>query len=211
MAIPIWKWGMFASRADCTRTDLVCCWQVDALWRIWLHLLLALLLLHALQPFPPPDDVGFHLTDNHGRCLQIIRTESFLGGKNGQMISEVKWGGSLDENIADRHKVITDDNGRQTLQTMRDRCIIKSSPPVSHMTTWHCVLQLPLGWEVVQKTLQKFAGSANLPRYMQFILDFHKWWTFTKNGWLDIFSTHCWVVQLKWSCQIVFICCELFG
>ena len=131
--------------------------------------------------------------------------------ENGQMITQVKWGRSLDENIADRHKVITDDNGRQTLQTMRDRCIIKSSPPVSHMTTWHCVLQLPLGWEVVQKTLQKFAGSANLPRYMQFILDFHKWWTFTKNGWLDIFSTHCWVVQLKWSCQIVFICCELFG
>ena len=144
--------------------------------------------------------------------MKKLKTEWRISrGANGQMITQVKWGRSLDENISDRHKVITDDNGRQTLQTMRDRCIIKSSPPVSHMTTWHCVTQLPLGWEVVQKTLQKFAGSANLPRYMQLIFDFHKWWTFTKNGWLDIFSTHCWVVQLKWSCQIVFICCELFG
>ena len=76
-----------------------------------------------------------------------------------------------EDKIAAGHKVITDDNGRQTLETPRDCCIIKSLP-VSHMTTW----QLLLGREVVQKTLQKFAVLRNLPRdiYLQFILELHK-------------------------------------
>ena len=90
--------------------------------------MIAFLLTHVLQPFPPPDELDFIWQSG----LQTIKTETniFLGQKkNILVIAELKWGGRGWE-IADRHKAI------KGWQWQRQTLEIESSLTVlPHMTT----------------------------------------------------------------------------